>query len=71
MRDDLAVDGLAQALRECLRPEVTTRAQALAGRMHSRAACMGRASPQNDSRTNSVSGSTNGMILFLMVFKPF
>ncbi len=33
MRDDLTVDALVQALRECLRPEVTTRAQALAGRM--------------------------------------
>jgi vancomycin aglycone glucosyltransferase len=33
LRDDLSVDGLAQALRECLRPEVTVRAQALEGRM--------------------------------------
>ncbi len=33
MRDDLTVDNLVQALSECLRPEVTTRAQALAGRM--------------------------------------
>jgi len=32
-RDDLTVDALVQALRECLRPEVTMRAQALAGRM--------------------------------------
>jgi vancomycin aglycone glucosyltransferase len=31
--DDLTVDALAQALRECLRPGVTARAQALAGRM--------------------------------------
>jgi vancomycin aglycone glucosyltransferase len=33
MRDDLSVDGLAQALRACLQPEVTERAQALAGRI--------------------------------------
>ncbi len=33
LRDDLTVDALVQALRECLQPEVTTRAQALAGRM--------------------------------------
>ena len=33
MRDDLTVDALVQALRECLRPEVTARAQALAGRI--------------------------------------
>jgi vancomycin aglycone glucosyltransferase len=32
-RDDLTVDALVQALRECLRPEVTRRAQALAGRI--------------------------------------
>jgi vancomycin aglycone glucosyltransferase len=32
-RDDLSVDALVQALRECLQPEVTTRAQALAGRI--------------------------------------
>jgi vancomycin aglycone glucosyltransferase len=32
-RDDLSVEALVQALRECLRPEVTLRAQALAGRM--------------------------------------
>ena len=32
-RDDLSLDALVQALRECLRPEVTTRAQALAGRI--------------------------------------
>jgi vancomycin aglycone glucosyltransferase len=67
LRDDLTVDALdtlVHALRECLQPEVTTRAQALAGRME-------RASPQNDSRTNSVSGSTNGIIVFLMGFKSF
>jgi vancomycin aglycone glucosyltransferase len=33
IRDDLTVDALVPALRECLRPELTTRAQALAGRM--------------------------------------
>jgi vancomycin aglycone glucosyltransferase len=33
LRDDLTVEALAQALRECLRPELTARAQALAGRM--------------------------------------
>jgi vancomycin aglycone glucosyltransferase len=33
LRDDLTEEALVQALRECLRPEVTTRAQALAGRM--------------------------------------
>jgi vancomycin aglycone glucosyltransferase len=32
-RDDLTVESLVQALRECLQPEVTTHAQALAGRM--------------------------------------
>jgi vancomycin aglycone glucosyltransferase len=32
-RDDLSVEDLVQALRECLRPEVTMSAQALAGRM--------------------------------------
>ena len=32
-RDDLTVDALVQALRQCLRPEVTRRAQALAGRI--------------------------------------
>lgn len=32
-RDNLSVDALVQALRECLQPEVTTRAQALASRM--------------------------------------
>jgi UDP:flavonoid glycosyltransferase YjiC (YdhE family) len=32
-RDDLTVDALVQALRLCSRPEVTTRAQALAGRI--------------------------------------
>jgi len=38
LRDELSVDGLAQVLRECLRPEVTERAQALAGRMELHAA---------------------------------
>jgi vancomycin aglycone glucosyltransferase len=33
IRDDLTIDTLVQALRECLQPEVTTRAQVLAGRM--------------------------------------
>jgi UDP:flavonoid glycosyltransferase YjiC (YdhE family) len=33
LRDDLTVDALVQALRECLQPEVTTRAQTLAGRI--------------------------------------
>ncbi len=33
IRDDLTADALVQALRECLRPEVTMRAQALAGRL--------------------------------------
>jgi vancomycin aglycone glucosyltransferase len=33
LRDELSVDGLVQALRECLRPEVTARAGELAGRM--------------------------------------
>ena len=33
MRDDLTVDALVQALRECLQPEVTARAQALAGQI--------------------------------------
>jgi vancomycin aglycone glucosyltransferase len=32
-RDDLTVDALVEALAECLRPEVTARAQALASRM--------------------------------------
>lgn len=32
-RDGLAVDTLGEALRECLQPEVTARAQALAGRI--------------------------------------
>ena len=32
-RDDLTVDDLVQAVRECLQPEVTTRAQELASRM--------------------------------------
>ena len=33
LRDDLTVDALAQALRQCLRSEVTARAQALANRI--------------------------------------
>jgi vancomycin aglycone glucosyltransferase len=33
LRDELSVDALAEALRQCLRPEVTTRAQELAGRI--------------------------------------
>lgn len=33
LRDDLTVDALVQALRECLRPEMTVRAQALAARI--------------------------------------
>ena len=33
LRDDLSVDGLAQALRECLQPDMTTRAQVLPHRM--------------------------------------
>jgi vancomycin aglycone glucosyltransferase len=33
LRDDLTVDGLVEALRECLQPEVTARAQAVADRM--------------------------------------
>jgi hypothetical protein len=33
LHDDLTVDALLQALRECLPPELATRAQALAGRM--------------------------------------
>jgi vancomycin aglycone glucosyltransferase len=33
LRDDLTVDTLVPALRECLQPEVTTRAQTLASRM--------------------------------------
>jgi vancomycin aglycone glucosyltransferase len=33
LRDDLTVDSLVQALRACLQPEVTARAQVLAGRM--------------------------------------
>jgi hypothetical protein len=39
-------------LRECLRPQMTTGAQEVAGRMH-----MARASLQNDLRMNSVGGS--------------
>ena len=37
-RDDLNVDTLVQMLRECLQPEVTMRAQTLAGRMELRGA---------------------------------
>jgi vancomycin aglycone glucosyltransferase len=33
LRDDLSVDLLAQALRECLQPDLTRRAQAVSGRM--------------------------------------
>lgn len=33
LRDNLTVDGLAQALRECLQPEVAARAQEVAGRI--------------------------------------
>ena len=33
LRDDITVDNLAQALRECLQPEVTTRAHEVAIRM--------------------------------------
>jgi len=33
LRDDITVDNLVQALRECLRPEVTTRAHEVAGGM--------------------------------------
>jgi hypothetical protein len=32
LRDDLTVDSLVQALRECLQPEVAGRAQSLANR---------------------------------------
>ena len=32
-RDNLTADALVEAPRECLRPEVTRRAQALAGRI--------------------------------------
>jgi vancomycin aglycone glucosyltransferase len=35
LRDDITVDNLAQALRECLQPEVATRAHEVAGRMRS------------------------------------
>jgi vancomycin aglycone glucosyltransferase len=38
LRDDLIVDSLGEALREALQPEVTTRAQELAGRMELRGA---------------------------------
>ena len=33
LRDDITVDNLAQALRECLRPELATRAHEVAGQM--------------------------------------
>ncbi len=33
LRDELSKDALAQALHDCLQPEVTARAQALAARM--------------------------------------
>jgi len=33
LRDDLTVDSVAQALRECLQPDMTTRAHEVAGRM--------------------------------------
>ena len=33
LRDDLSIDGLVRALRECLQSDVATRAQALPGRM--------------------------------------
>jgi vancomycin aglycone glucosyltransferase len=33
MRDDLTVDGLVEAVRECLKPEIAQAAQALAGRI--------------------------------------
>ncbi len=33
LRDDISVDSLVNALRECLQPEVTTRAHEVAGRM--------------------------------------
>jgi vancomycin aglycone glucosyltransferase len=45
LRDDLTVDALAQALRETLQPEVTTRAEELASRIE----LHGLASPQSDS----------------------
>jgi vancomycin aglycone glucosyltransferase len=38
LRDDLTVDSLVQALRECLQPEVTRRAREVAGRMEPRGA---------------------------------
>src|SRR5688572_22261061 len=59
LRDDLTVDGLAQTLREYLQPKVTTRAHEVAGRMLSQGCVHGARIAQNDSRTNSVSGSTN------------
>ena len=37
-RDDLTVDALAEVLRSCLQPEVTKRAQALAGRIETHGA---------------------------------
>jgi vancomycin aglycone glucosyltransferase len=42
-RDDLTVDALVQALRACLRPEVTCRLR----RWRVASSCMGRASPPN------------------------
>ena len=33
LRDDLTVDSLVEALRQCLRPEVTTHAHEVAARM--------------------------------------
>jgi vancomycin aglycone glucosyltransferase len=38
LRDDITVDNLTQALRECLQPEVTTRAHQVAGQMELRGA---------------------------------
>jgi UDP:flavonoid glycosyltransferase YjiC (YdhE family) len=35
LRDELTVEALVRALRECLQPEVTRRAQELASRMRS------------------------------------
>jgi vancomycin aglycone glucosyltransferase len=40
LRDDITVDNVAQALREALRPEVTTRAHEVAGRMELHGACI-------------------------------
>jgi hypothetical protein len=47
--DDLPVNALVQSLCEWLRPEVTTRAQTLAGRM----SCMGRELPLRLSSLDS------------------